>query len=219
MLVEGGSLKWTDGHLEENVGWVYGLLTLNTEVELVRLVMRDFQTVNANSRPIGLLGGNHEVHNLLAYDVDATGFGVLLSSSYDDGGGTLFLNNSVIEVPTDSIGVYHSGASATVTNTILFNVDGGNAVGVSDIPINASVRYTDFSSMTCDWYRNAEGCVDYDEGDGNLAADPRFEDASGDFHLDEFSPCVDAGDPSSVYEDPDGSRNDLGIYGGPHGAW
>ena len=67
VLVEGGSLKWTDGRLEENVGWVYGLLTLNTEVELLRVVMRDFQTVNANSRPIE---GIHNV-TLLAVDSEA----------------------------------------------------------------------------------------------------------------------------------------------------
>lgn len=38
---------------------------------------------------------------------------------------------------------------------------------------------------------------------------------SFDYHLQTTSPCIDAGDPLSQYFDPDGSRNDLGAYGGP----
>lgn len=58
-------------------------------------------------------------------------------------------------------------------------------------------------------------------GSGNLFADPYFTDpAAGDFTLRVgYSPAIDAGDPSSTYDDEDGSRNDLGIFGGPNGAW
>jgi hypothetical protein len=38
----------------------------------------------------------------------------------------------------------------------------------------------------------------------------------GVFHLRPGSPCINAGDPSPLYNDPDGSRNDLGAYGGPY---
>ena len=34
-----------------------------------------------------------------------------------------------------------------------------------------------------------------------------------DFHLQETSPCIDSGDPYLL--DPDGSRSDMGMYGGP----
>ena len=37
----------------------------------------------------------------------------------------------------------------------------------------------------------------------------------GDFHLRPGSPCIHAGDPAPVYNNRDGSRNDLGAYGGP----
>ena len=40
-----------------------------------------------------------------------------------------------------------------------------------------------------------------------------------DYNLDVYSPCVDAGDPAAAFDDPDGTRNDLGAYGGPSGAW
>ncbi len=35
------------------------------------------------------------------------------------------------------------------------------------------------------------------------------------YELSEYSPCLDAGEPSSKLKDRDGSRNDIGIYGGP----
>jgi parallel beta-helix repeat protein len=40
-----------------------------------------------------------------------------------------------------------------------------------------------------------------------------------DFTLSGASPCIDAGDPSSQFNDYDGSRNDLGAFGGPLGDW
>jgi len=43
---------------------------------------------------------------------------------------------------------------------------------------------------------------------------PKFVDYNNnDFHLSSNSPCKDAGDPNVF--DPDGSRSDLGAYGGP----
>ena len=56
--------------------------------------------------------------------------------------------------------------------------------------------------------------------DGNVAVDPAFVSFSPstpaqgwDFHLLDTSPLVDAGDPA--LSDPDGSRSDVGAYGGP----
>ena len=59
------------------------------------------------------------------------------------------------------------------------------------------------------------------DGSDNLEVNPQFTDAqAGDFTLDPgFSPCIDAGSPLSGYNDPDGSRNDMGAYGGPFGSW
>ena len=40
-----------------------------------------------------------------------------------------------------------------------------------------------------------------------------------DFHLLPGSICIDAGNPDSAFNDPDGSRNDIGAFGGPLGNW
>jgi hypothetical protein len=48
----------------------------------------------------------------------------------------------------------------------------------------------------------------------DIAVDPMFADsAAGDFRLSANSPCKHAGDPS--IHNPDGSRSDIGAYGGP----
>jgi len=60
-------------------------------------------------------------------------------------------------------------------------------------------------------------------GEHDIIADPMFvkDDSipgypyNFDFHLQMYSPGIDAGDPTIL--DVDGSRSDIGMYGGPHG--
>jgi len=58
-------------------------------------------------------------------------------------------------------------------------------------------------------------------GPGNIGGDPRFVEFntsdppdSLDFHLLSISPCINTGNPDAQYNDLDGSRNDMGVYGG-----
>ncbi len=64
---------------------------------------------------------------------------------------------------------------------------------------------------------NVEYCVvegGYD-GRGIIDEDPGFVDPdAGDFRLREDSPCINRGDRFPMYNDADGSRNDIGAYGG-----
>ncbi|MFZ0392032.1 MAG: FlgD immunoglobulin-like domain containing protein [Calditrichia bacterium] len=48
-----------------------------------------------------------------------------------------------------------------------------------------------------------------------LNSDPLFSDSL--YHLYANSPCIDAGDPAPSFNDVDGTRNDIGAYGGPGG--
>ena len=59
-------------------------------------------------------------------------------------------------------------------------------------------------------------------GDSDIVADPMFvnntiptANGSYDFHLQKYSPAIDKGDPSIL--DVDGSRSDIGLFGGPLG--
>ncbi len=50
---------------------------------------------------------------------------------------------------------------------------------------------------------------------GNISQDPLYVNvANGDYRLQSDSPSIDTGDPSIL--DPDGSRSDMGAYGGPN---
>ncbi|MFA5059957.1 MAG: PKD domain-containing protein, partial [Candidatus Omnitrophota bacterium] len=50
-------------------------------------------------------------------------------------------------------------------------------------------------------------------GATNFSADPLFEDrVNADYHIIQQSPAVDAGNPDAAYNDPDGSRNDIGAF-------
>lgn len=69
-------------------------------------------------------------------------------------------------------------------------------------------------------FNNAEATIDarYNTiaggwpGAGNFDADPMFADPEHfDFHLNESSPCIDAGDPFFSV-DPDGTRADIGAF-------
>jgi hypothetical protein len=50
------------------------------------------------------------------------------------------------------------------------------------------------------------------------ANNPNFVSVT-DFHLSISSPCINAGNPDSKYNNVDGTRNDQGAYGGPLGSW
>lgn len=52
----------------------------------------------------------------------------------------------------------------------------------------------------------------------DASMNPLFSSTS-DLHLENASPCIDAGNPDSVFNDANGTRNDQGAYGGPNGDW
>ena len=115
-------------------------------------------------------------------------------------------------------GICFSGDSLVLTNCILW----------SDIPDEIFI----LSGTPVVTYSNVQGGF---TGEGNIDADPLFADAAnGDYHLksqagrwdpasqswiidDVTSPCIDAGDPTSLIAlelAPNGSRINMGAYGG-----
>jgi len=91
----------------------------------------------------------------------------------------------------------------TITNTIVWNNSGENDYKL----------YSKYSTYTMsDEFWNFLGV-------GNLKLNPLFVDSGiGNYHLSANSPCVDAGHPGEYFKDVDGTRNDMGIYGGPFGG-
>jgi hypothetical protein len=92
-----------------------------------------------------------------------------------------------------------------VFNNIVANSAGHGVACSGTLP---SLGYNLVSGSTGDDYN---GCA---AGGGSVTGDPAFADtASSDYHLTLASPAIDAGDPDPAYDDPDGSRGDMGWYG------
>lgn len=117
-------------------------------------------------------------------------------------------------------GIFFDNYTKTVVqnNIIAFNSDG----------FYSYYSYTDPTSMYNLFFENSGGnYLGYAEpGDSEIEADPLFisflDDSdwtNDDFHLATGSPCVNAGNPEIIYNDPDGSPNDIGAYGGYYGDW
>jgi hypothetical protein len=99
-------------------------------------------------------------------------------------------------------GVFFQGGSVRIVNTIFWN----NQDDLYSRRISPAVR-PNHSNI---------GDGDFRGLNGNICADPLFADPkNSDFRLRPDSPCINAGNPASIYNDPDKSRNDMGAYGGP----
>gem|GEM_PF-1880934 len=94
-------------------------------------------------------------------------------------------------------------SSAFLRNNIIVH-NGQFGVG-SDGTHSAIIDYNDF------WNNTLGGSGSGGTHDLNL--DPQFI-SSSDFRLQPASPAINAGDPNSNYNDADGSRNDMGAFGG-----
>jgi hypothetical protein len=169
------------------------------------------------------------VHTVLRYN-DTEGFVNFFESN-------VFMSNSIVHhnvtiqfgVPMRFLG--ESGDVLEVTNnTFAHNVMSDDAVSYDGNGVFENNLVVD---NTGDGIAMFRGVIEYcgawgqadnfygPEGAGNLEEDPLFLDpAAGDFTLlAGFSPAIDAGNPFPQFNDADGSRNDMGAFGGPGGAW
>jgi hypothetical protein len=164
-----------------------------------------------------------------------------VAGAYGLGGGVDCGYNSSPTLTNDTIsgnaanyggGVYGEyNCSPTIKNTIVaFNTRGGG-IDMGDNSCKPVVTYSDVYGNSGG---NYVGLPTQTDTGGNLSANPLFaKAAAGDFHLESqggrwdpasqswikdtvTSPCLDAGDPSSIYNQepaPNGGRIEMGAYG------
>ena len=127
------------------------------------------------------------------------------NSAANSGGGISCWNNSAPSFNNVTIsgnsaddggGIYCTNNSSPVLiNSILWN-DSPQEIYISSGSVTAT-----YSDIQGGW-----------TGTGNIDDNPLFVDpANGDYHLDDNSPCIDAGDPTSPL-DPDDTIADMGAY-------
>jgi hypothetical protein len=172
-----------------------------------------YQHVRITSAAEPLIQGNIFT-NLNAYEVL-----ILCEGAHPRIVRNLFYNNSTGNA---CIGV-SSGAADIINNTFDRNGRGfysyGQTVAKNNIITN-SVEYGihgSYSNLSYNdvWNNNPNYQGGASAGAGSFSVDPFFVDAAGhDYHLLPGSPCVNAGSPDPKYNDPDGSRNDMGAIPG-----
>ncbi len=154
--------------------------------------------------------------------------GMLLSNSSPYLSHNVFTGNtSALLITTNSAPVVQNCTfyGNTNLNTINIEFTANPVFRNSIIWDNASEQVLiDNSSSPEFYYCDIENGIDSFTGSGsgaaftgvyqnNIADDPFFVDAAnGDFNLSADSPCIDAGDPAAQYNDPDGTRGDIGAY-------
>ncbi|MBN1766846.1 MAG: hypothetical protein JW860_16450 [Sedimentisphaerales bacterium] len=145
----------------------------------------------------------------------------------------LFVNNSA----TVGGAFRNIESDATLTNCTLFGNTAENVGGIYNYTSYSSITLTnsilwnnsdDTNGTGKDAQINSQGTQDINyscimnlpeplPGKGNINLDPLFVDTpGGDFHLQPYSPCIDAGDPASDFglePEPDGGRVNMGAYG------
>jgi hypothetical protein len=150
--------------------------------------------------------------DLVLTNVDVTGN--WLSSDTDAYGGGMYLSY-YLDVTITNANVVDNTVTASSTGT-----GGAVAAYASYYLYSFDVTYSDFYDNSSDEFYNVSSPVG---SNGNIAKDPQYTDttaadgADWDLALQSSSPCIDAGDSS--ISDVDGTRSDMGAYGGPSGAW
>jgi titin len=153
---------------------------------------------DGNDKGIYVGAYSSEIINCLATNNTTYGMELLNSS-------TLIQNCTVSDNGT---GVFAGGTSGPAfMNVILYD-------NTTELDGESSSTYTiDYSDV-----EGGETFGAWATGSGNIDADPLFV-GSGDYNLQNGSPCIDAGNPGVQYNDADGSQNDMGAFGGPNGDW
>ncbi|MFH1845159.1 MAG: C1 family peptidase [bacterium] len=153
-------------------------------------------------------GGAVTIRNLCVVANSSSGIGGGLFLL--DPAGTVLENCVIAEnvAPTTGAGLFVTSSSAfTVRNNIVVSNVGD---GFSCVGGTMTADYNDvWNNSGNDYGSGAPGAHD-------ISVDPLFMDAAnGDYGLALHTPCLDAGDPECL--DPDGSKSDLGLLGGPVG--
>ncbi len=116
-------------------------------------------------------------------------------------------NNVILE--NAGPGIACAQASPQLFNNV-FVANAGAGI-VCEYPGTApTITYNNF------WQNQPQDILGCTPGVGNRYDAPGFVDAvAGNYRLQATSPLINAGNPDPVWRDKDGSRSDIGVYGGP----
>jgi len=227
-LWSGSSAVLQDVDIIDNssAGWAGGGIYVHEDGELIASNLRILGNQATGSDTGGgggiiAIGGSIDLSNA-----------IIAGNETEGRGGGIDVNNTVRGMLTNvtitgntalnggAVFLRDSSSAFTFHNVIISSnraTDQGD--GVMDYGgSNPTFSYTDVYDN--DFFGTTPGSA----SDGNLTTDPGFvsfsrskSPSSWDLHLSADSDLVDAGDPT--ISDADGTRSDMGAYGGPYGSW
>ncbi|MEO0206526.1 MAG: right-handed parallel beta-helix repeat-containing protein, partial [candidate division WOR-3 bacterium] len=202
-LYRGASAVITDNIIKKGRGAGIGITW-----DANALVYRNF--ISEYWKGIGCFGNsgavvkNNAVYDNLGWGIIATG------SSY-----MKVINNVIYHNGNCGFAVWDSNATGVFENNIVAENGwkeewvcpcvGAWMNGVSE---KFPIRFNNFWNNKAG---NYQGMDDQTGINGNISVDPKFDGMT--FILKKDSPCIDSGDTLII--DLDGSRSDMGMYGGP----
>ncbi len=230
------------GSTEGGAGWLIegSYVTLTTaESSKYPAIPQRWMRITGAFHAVMVYGEGCKLSRLEANGNEYTGFHIeaqdcLLESCVaanttdsDSGTGIAVLYGSVTVRNCTVSGSGRTGLSAYVATVSLLNnvicADGQDKYGLvvnwcsvtacdyNDVYATNGAYLGRFNEVNCRTLNNWRLTSGFDAN--SLSLDPQFVDpANGDFHLGPTSPCIDTGDPTM--QDPDGSRIDMGAYGG-----
>ncbi len=183
-------------------------------------IYKSFGTKPVITNNIILLNGEKTTGMTLSYSDSGKVFNnLIVADSYYDGisnTGIHYLklyNNYIAGNPHHQATNHYAieiGPDNEVKNNVVSNAENGIGTWESG---NLIVQYNNL-------WNNEVNYLGFTGDTTNISVDPMVvndDTTQGDldFHLQKYSPLIDAGDPSIT--DRDGSRSDIGLYGGPYG--
>ena len=235
----GAGLTIIDGDGADRVIYAYNI----TAAHIKDLSVTGGSQGGININPGASQGGTFSIKNCRIY---GNGEGMYLMNGVSSG--NITIQNNVIYENTYN-GVHNSGFRNTYlySNTITDNgrsgyydwVGAGTHVFKNNIIVDnawygivphknspRTISYNDvWNNTKGSYYEGYSGdptSFTPNPGTGELAVDPKFVNAGNDdYHLQDTSSCIDAGDPASAFGNepaPNGSRINMGAYGNTSGA-
>jgi len=171
-----------------------------------------------------LISGNVAVAS--GWGSGSHGGGIYFSGANSTIQGNTLCGNSTEGYVALGGGIFCHGSSPTISNN---TISGNSTLGLGYAGGGLYCSYADPLVVNCIFWGNIYGQIDapgtsnpqvtYSDvqygytGTGNINADPLFVNpAPGGYHLLWGSPCIDSGDPNPIYNDPDGTRADMGAW-------
>jgi hypothetical protein len=156
-------------------------------------------------------------NTIVAYNRGGEDYGGAGIWAYADGPAAKLIENCAVAGNRCTLsvggGMRFWSTSGTVRNCIIWGNTAQSGAQIHPTSGNPVVTYSDVQGGRA--------------GTGNLDVDPDW--SLGELMLHATSPCIDSGDPDTIYYDPDSAgvarwpalgtrRNDMGAYGGPLAA-